>query len=111
MTHADQPTVEHVLDHIDYVSNLVGWQHVGIRSDFPIAAPDVWGNAHLAEILLASGFGPKDGCANPKSLKGFDDYRDFPNITRGLVSRGYSDEQIWGILGGNFIGNFREVCG
>lgn len=111
LTHADEPTVEHVLDHIDYVTNLVGWQYVGIGSDFPFAAPDEWGNARLAEHLLALGFSPKDGFANPKNLKGFDDYRDFPNITRGLVSRGYSDEQIGGILGGNFIRVFREVCG
>ncbi|UPJ47828.1 membrane dipeptidase [Bradyrhizobium sp. 200] len=111
LTYADRPTVEHVLDHVDYVSQLVGWQHVGIGSDFPFAAPDEWGNARLAEHLLASGFSPKDGFANPKSVKGFDDYRDFPNITRGLVSRGYSDEQIWGILGGNFMRVFREVCG
>lgn len=111
LAHTDQPTVEHVLDHIDHVSNLVGWQHVGIGSDFPFAAPDEWGNARLAEHLLASGFSPEDGFENPKSVKGFDDYRDFPNITRGLVSRGYNDEQVWGILGGNFIRVFREVCG
>lgn len=109
LTHAEQPTVEHVLDHVDYVSHLVGWQHVGIGSDFPFAAPDEWGNARLAEHLLASGFSA--GFATPKALKGFDDYRDFPNMTRGLVSRGYSDEQIFGILGGNFIRVFREVCG
>jgi hypothetical protein len=23
---------------------------------------------------------------------GFDDYRDFPNVTRGLVARGYTDD-------------------
>ncbi|WP_354107858.1 membrane dipeptidase [Bradyrhizobium sp. LB14.3] len=111
LTHADQPSIEHVLDHIDHVSNLVGWQHVGIGSDFPFAAPEELGNALLAEHLLASGFGPEDGFANPKTVTGFDDYRDFPNITRGLVSRGYSDVQISGILGANFIRVFQDVCG
>ncbi len=45
------------------------------------------------------------------NLNGFDDYRDFPNITRGMVSRGYSDEQIKGVLGENFMRVFEQVCG
>jgi membrane dipeptidase len=45
------------------------------------------------------------------NLIGFDDYRYFPNITRGLVSRGYNDEQIKGILGENFLQVFEDVCG
>ena len=45
------------------------------------------------------------------TLDGFSDYRDFPNITRGLVSRGYSDEEIEGILGENFLRVWETVCG
>ena len=43
------------------------------------------------------------------TLDGFADYRDFPNVTRGLVKRGYSDEQIRGILGENFLRVFEAV--
>ena len=32
-------------------------------------------------------------------------------ITRGLVSRGYTDEQVRGILGENYLRIFEEVCG
>ena len=32
-------------------------------------------------------------------------------FTRGLVSRGYSDQQIAGILGENFLRVFEVVCG
>ena len=53
-----------------------------------------------------------DSSAAPgASLAGFDDYRDFPNITRGLVRRGHSDEEIRGILGENFLRVFEAVCG
>jgi membrane dipeptidase len=45
-----------------------------------------------------------------RSPVGFDDHRDFPNMTRGLLARGYSDERIRGILGQNFLRVFAEVC-
>jgi membrane dipeptidase len=45
------------------------------------------------------------------NLPGFDDYRDALNLTRGLVSRGYTDEQVTGILGGNALRVFQAVLG
>jgi membrane dipeptidase len=70
-----------------------------------------WGLEKLAEYALQIGFRPEHGVGSPKNLIGFDDYRDFPNITRGLVARGYSDDDIRGILGGNFLRVFEQVCG
>ncbi|MFC1803987.1 membrane dipeptidase, partial [Thermoproteota archaeon] len=34
---------------------------------------------------------------------------DWPKITEGLVARGYSDNEILKILGGNFMRVFKEV--
>jgi membrane dipeptidase len=62
-------------------------------------------------MAASSGFRPEDKWDSMTNLIGFDDYRDFPNITRGLVKRGYSDEQIKGILGENFLRVFKDVCG
>lgn len=108
----DEPdaTIEHVLDHIDYIARLVGPQHVGIGSDWPMPAPQ-WGVQRLAEWALEIGLRPEHGIGAPQNLIGFDDYRDFPNITRGLVARGYIDEEIAGILGENFLRVFERVCG
>jgi microsomal dipeptidase-like Zn-dependent dipeptidase len=44
-------------------------------------------------------------------VKGYRDWRDFPNITKALKSRGYSSEQIIGILGQNFLRVFRDAVG
>lgn len=76
-------TLDRVLDHIDYVVNLVGPQHVGIGSDF-------------------------DGLSGPPPV-GLEDASCFPNITRGLLKRGYREEDIRLILGGNFLRVFRAV--
>jgi membrane dipeptidase len=101
------------LDHIDYIANLVGWEHVGIGTDWPMALPKSILEEVFVQFSLKAGFRPdKDRIEEVvANLDGFDDYRDFPNVTRGLVKRGYSEEQIRGILGENFLRVFEEVCG
>jgi len=74
-------TVSDFVDNIDYIVELVGIDYVGIGSDF-------------------DGGGRIDGCR---------DVSEMPNITIELVKRGYSEEQIRKIWGGNFLRVFTEV--
>jgi membrane dipeptidase len=109
----EAPTVERMLDHIDYISDLVGWQHVALGTDWPIQAPDpvltrTLGDATYTQQVGWSGQFRRDVT---QRLVGFDDCRDLPNITRGLVGRGYSDEAVRGILGENALRVFERVCG
>jgi membrane dipeptidase len=69
-------TLEDVVAHIDHAVKVGGIDAVGIGSDF-------------------------DGisCAP----KGLDDVSKFPNLTRALLERGYSAEQIRKIYGGNLL--------
>jgi membrane dipeptidase len=103
-------TVEAMLDHIDYVATLIGWEHVGIGTDWPLQGSKE-AVSHLDSGGAEVGFRPEHNLDSRTNLIGFDDYRDFINFTRGLVKRGYSDEQIEGILGGNFLRVFEQVCG
>ena len=73
--------VADMVDHIDHVAKIAGIDHVGIGSDF-------------------DGGGGLSGC---------DDVADFPNITKELLKRGYSEQDIYKIWGGNFFRAFREV--
>lgn len=75
------PTVADCVDHIDYVKNLVGIDYVGIGSDF-------------------DGGGGLDGCA---------DVSQFPNITAEMLERGYTEEEIGKVWGGNFFRVFEAV--
>jgi len=104
-------TLHAMLDHIDYLTRLVGGQHVGIGTDRPHQGPKRLRETVFLQFAYAIGMRPEHGVDPIATLIGFDDYRDFPNITRGLVSRGYSDEQIKGILGENFLRVFAQVCG
>ena len=46
---------------------------------------------------------------NLDSVKGLTKDEEVPNLTEGLVKRGYSDEEIEVILGKNFLRVFKEV--
>jgi membrane dipeptidase len=77
-----QGTIYDVLDHIDHIAKVAGVEHVGIGSDF-------------------------DGVSLlPKQLE---DVSCYPYITEGLIERGYTDDQIRGILGENLMRVFRGV--
>lgn len=106
------PTIEHMLDHIDHIANLVGWQHVALGTDWPWPVPnDVLQTAIGSEYSKKVGFRAQDRIDRTRRLIGFEDCRDLPNITRGLIKRRYSDEQIRAILGENALRVFEEVCG
>jgi membrane dipeptidase len=44
-------------------------------------------------------------------MYGIESPEEWPNIIRGLVSRGYSDDQIEKIAGGNALRVIQEVVG
>ena len=107
----ESPTIDDMINHIEYVASVVGWQHVGVGTDHP-AMSDKWTLQETAAALHEHlGFGPRDFGDMTLNLVGFDDHRDSVNIARGLVKRGFTDDQIRGILGGNFVRVFKDVCG
>lgn len=74
-------TVSDFVDHIDHAVNLIGVDHVGISSDF-------------------------DGGGG---VVGWNDASETFNVTLELVRRGYSEEDIRKIWGGNLLRVWREV--
>lgn len=74
-------TVQDYVDHIDHIVEVAGIDHVGIGTDF-------------------DGGGGVEGCY---------DVSELPNITTELVKRGYTEEQIEKIWGGNIMRVMQEV--
>jgi membrane dipeptidase len=111
LTSAANATIEHMLNHIDYISDLIGWRHVAIGTDWPLQAPEQIVRELLSPANAVLGFRPQDELDVAGRLVGFDDCRDLRNITRGLVKRGYSDEQVRGIIGENALRVIESVCG
>ena len=95
--------IECVLDHYDYMANLVGVDHVGIGTDTTVGD-------HVAFHRVVMGRDGPDQLPAPY-LNGLESPADGGNITRGLIRRGYSDEDIRKIIGGNAMEFFRRVMG
>lgn len=78
------PTLTRVLDHVDYLVKIMGVDSVALGSDF-------------------DGFN--------QTVAGLEDVSALPNLTAGLMARGYSREDIKKILGGNALRVFKQVWG
>ena len=72
-----------LLDHFEHAVKVAGVDHVGIGSDF-------------------------DG-VDDLLPEGMEDISKMPNLVRGLMERGFSDDDILKILGGNTLRVMKEV--
>lgn len=88
---------ELMVRHIDYMCELVGAEHVGLGSDFAEIT-------RALENRIANGqyYWPSDQYPSAAKL-GFVDIEVFPEISNALLTRGYSEKQVCGILGENFM--------
>lgn len=107
VTAKEPTTIEDVLNHYDHVAKLVGVEHVGVGSDIDLfgydALPDPMRKALHAGYKASYAFRDKD------DIEGLDHPKRFYDITQGLIRRGYSDNDIEGILGGNFQRVLTEI--
>lgn len=110
-----QSTLDDVLNHVEHVINLVGINYVGIATDHGTVFPKRLSDEMNKELLdttrgVPSGFRPEHQVDfNETGPKGMQNWTEWPNITRGLVSRGYSDQDIKKVLGENWIRLFKKV--
>ncbi len=85
---SDPVTIEDALDHFDYAVKLVGVEHVGVGSDLDLHGRDT--NSKLRYDIA--------GLNHPRRMY---------DLVEGLIRRGYTNEHVQMILGGNF----RRVLG
>lgn len=106
--HGDVPMF---LKCIDYAVNLIGEDHVGFALD-QVQAPS------FAEFLTSPDWPPSavksvnvEHWPWSDIFKGMENHSGYPNLTRGMIAMGWSDERIIKVLGGNHMRLIKEVIG
>jgi membrane dipeptidase len=110
LTADPEPSLDHFLEHVDHAVKIMGAEHVGVASDWD-RLPEPIGKRFGALAEQELGFAPEHGVSGTAYVRGFAHYAEFPNVTAALMAHGYSDDEVRGIMGGNFLRIFEEVCG
>lgn len=90
-------SLERLLDHIEHITEVAGVENVGLGPDF-------------VDFMGPEGFGSGAPSERHDPVD-FASVRDMPNVTAGLIRRGYSEAEIRGILGDNFLRVLARVTG
>lgn len=112
-----RPTLDDVVEHVDYIAQLLGTtRHIGIGTDFSLGSyaihePNPWGEPALANTrgdydLYVITDSPR---APQRFAAGFSAYSQVVDFAEELLKRGYSEQDVAGILGENFLRVFDQV--
>src|SRR5262245_26908976 len=96
----EESTLEHYIDHIEYIASLTGIDCVGIGFDFFEFIYRQWPESRQKELAAK--------LTTPHFIADLTNHSHARNLVRKFIERGFSDEQIEKILRGNWIRVFRE---
>lgn len=110
------PTMDDFMEHVDYLAEITGGtQHIGIGTDMSLGTyispvPDPWGEPAYAnpagdyvEVVTGNQRSPM------RALRDFNAYPQVVDFADKLLSKGYKDADVHGILGENFLRVFGQV--
>ena len=106
-----ESTLDDYVDAIDDLVERVGIDHVGMGTDFCQDQPYSFFQylfAQQGKKIRPMPLPIPDPHYHPHGFSGPD---EMPDLSRSLVDRGYSDEDIAKVLGGNFLRLFKDVMG
>ena len=115
-----EPALDDFAAHIEHLVDVCGIDHVGIGTDKAGPGPGTesmipypadmakrrpnsfnWDGFRTEEHRLTADY----------HLNGFEDFRDWPNLTVCLAQRGFTETELRKLLGLNFLRVFRDVVG
>ena len=96
-----ESTMDRYIDHIEHVADLIGIDCVGIGFDFFEFIYRQWPESRQKELAAK--------LATPHFIPDLKNHSNARNLTRRLIERGFTDEQIEKILRGNWLRIFEQV--
>ena len=96
----EESTLDRYVDHIEYVTNLIGINGVGVGFDFFEFIYSQWPESAKRELA--------EKLTTPQFIPNLRNHSHARNLTRKLIERGFNDQQIEKILRGNWLRIFEE---
>lgn len=99
-------TLDQHIEQFEYVRRLVGVDHVGLGPDFVDGMPIVPAAVNrqiITREMISDG--------EWLYIKGFESIAELPNVTAGFRRRGWKDDEIQKVMGGNWMRVYRAVWG
>jgi membrane dipeptidase len=115
-----EPTLDDFAAHVEHLVDVCGIDHVGIGTDKAGPGPGTESMIayppdmpkRRANAFNWDGFRDVEHRITPDyHLNGFEDFRDWPNLTVSLAQRGFTEAELRKLLGLNFLRVFRDVVG
>jgi membrane dipeptidase len=96
----EESTLNHYVDHIEHIANLIGIDSVGIGFDFFEFIYRRWPESRQKDLAAKM--------TKPHFIPELRNHSHSQNVTRKMIERGFNDQQIEKILRGNWLRIFRE---
>ncbi len=104
-------TIEHYVDHIEHAVNVMGIDHVGVCTDYPIRGLASWATRENWYEPRLKSFKPSYDVQWPAWLPEMDPPQRFRNLLTVLDRRGWKTGDMEKILGQNWLRLFKDVFG
>jgi len=105
LTHTLPATINDYLSAVDYLVDIVGVEHVGLGPDFMEEMPVEVRNT----VLQGLPSNVVDLLTTMPPVQDFASVSEMPNVTAGLLARGYSPKDTQKIMGENWMKLYEQV--
>ncbi|WP_434361548.1 dipeptidase [Parasalinivibrio latis] len=101
-------TIEDYVEAIEYIINIVGEDCVGIGTDFTQGHDQAFFDWLTHDKGYARELTQFGKIVNPEGIR---TVGEFPNLTEALLRRGWREEKVQKVMGGNWVNILKEVWG
>ena len=101
-------TLDDLIRHLEYIAEMIGIDHVGVGTDMVSTEglhEKIFG-VHLNRVITGfhAGLAPDE-----RFVEGYASFAEIGNLTEQLLQRGYAEDDVLKVMGGNFMRVFRAV--
>lgn len=110
----EAPALQDMLVHLDYLVKTMGAGHVGLGLDYVEGykqSGEIRPHTRRNRTLRPDIFGSVDDFLHQPYPRGLEDIRKLPNLTQGMIDRGYNEQTMQWVLGESWVRAIEKTVG